>query len=409
MTQLILDWLDSPSLGVYTCQPVSDGEETTVINLPLCAANNFGSVKDDLYFAKYADFAEINEPREQWQFDDIFDNCTVDSLKNYLQIAVELEFSTILPYMTTLYSIAPGCNTEVYRMIRSILMQEMLHMAQAANILIALGGRPIIDSKDKVPHFPSKGLPGGVLPELNVTLQRASRQHIQDVLMAMEFPQESNVAMDEKEIKNSTIGHFYRQVNTCISELTVKGIKLFNDNTSHLQLRWPWSNNATGELYIIESLQDVLEGLKNIIEQGEGASPIEPEFEKDELAHFYKFQQIVCTKALVKINDTHYDFVGHPIELDARGIYPMRNNPSKNGITKGTQAYYEARAFHQIYRNLLRKLQQVFDGEPEKVFDTVSIMESLLVHAKRVMRTKLDVNNPKSETVGPVFDYEWEE
>ena len=35
-----------------------------------------------------------------------------------------------------------------------------------------------------------------------------------------------------------------------------------------------------------------------------------------------------------------------------------------------------------------------------------SIMESLLVHARRVMRTKLENTD---ETVGHVFNYEWED
>ena len=61
---------------------------------------------------------------------------------------------------------------------------------------------------------------------------------------------------------------------------------------------------------------------------------------------------------------------------------------------------------YHTYRNLLGKLQQVFDGEPEMLIEAVSIMESLLVHARRVMRTKLENSD---ETVGPVFDYEWKD
>ena len=40
------------------------------------------------------------------------------------------------------------------------------------------------------------------------------------------------------------------------------------------------------------------------------------------------------------------------------------------------------------------------------LIEAVSIMESLLVHARRVMRTKLENSD---ETVGPVFDYEWKD
>ena len=67
-------------------------------------------------------------------------------------------------------------------------------MAQVANLLIALGGTPEIDSKDAAPSYPNVGLPGCVLPSLNLTLERASRKHIHDVFMAVEFPHETEVA-----------------------------------------------------------------------------------------------------------------------------------------------------------------------------------------------------------------------
>ena len=81
----------------------------------------------------------------------------------------------------------------------------------------------------------------------------------------------------------------------------------------------------------------------------------------------------------------------------------MKNNPSKNGIPRGTRAYFEAKAFHRVYRSLRGKLQETFGGEPEKIRDAVALMESLQVHAKRLMALKLDPE--REETVGPVFDY----
>ena len=42
-----------------------------------------------------------------------------------------LEFATIPPYLTAMYSIKAGENRQVYDVIRSVVMQEMLHMAQA--------------------------------------------------------------------------------------------------------------------------------------------------------------------------------------------------------------------------------------------------------------------------------------
>ena len=57
--------------------------------------------------------------------------------------------------------------------------------------------------------------------------------------------------------------------------------------------------------------------------------PSIPWLYRNELAHFYKFEEIVCTQALVKVNDTHYAYEGDPIEFDTTGIYPMRDNQAR--------------------------------------------------------------------------------
>ena len=95
-----------------------------------------------------------------------------------------------------------------------------------------------VDSDKTTPSHPrsTTGLPGGVLPNLNVTLHRASRAHLRDTLMAIEFPHETDVAVNGTVIMNATIGLFYQQVNNCMSSLTDQGIDLFGVDTSHLQL-----------------------------------------------------------------------------------------------------------------------------------------------------------------------------
>ncbi len=78
------------------------------------------------------------------------------------------------------------CNPEVYELIRSVIMQEMLHMIQSANILIALNGSPVIDSKYV--------LPGHVLPGLNVTLKSCPMElcPLLSIIAAKQLPSFSN-------------------------------------------------------------------------------------------------------------------------------------------------------------------------------------------------------------------------
>uniref|UniRef100_A0A1X7V178 Iminophenyl-pyruvate dimer synthase domain-containing protein n=1 Tax=Amphimedon queenslandica TaxID=400682 RepID=A0A1X7V178_AMPQE len=162
-----------------------------------------------------------------------------------------------------------------------------------------------------------------------------------------------------------------------------------------------------GTLIEVKDTQTALDAIKEIKEQGEGASPIDPTVsDGDQLGHYYQLMEIVCQKKLVKNeDDKYYSYSGADIPFDSKGVWPMRDDPSKEGTTGN--CYTEARAFHTAYRNLLRELHATFGGEPERIASAVTIMESLLVHGKRVMRVPL---TPESEeTCGPVWDYEWEE
>src|SRR3954451_24786724 len=66
----------------------------------------------------------------------------------WLQKAIELEHSTIPPYLTAMCSLKPGPNDGIGRLIRSIVVEEMLHLTIAGNILIAIGGRPAINTPE---------------------------------------------------------------------------------------------------------------------------------------------------------------------------------------------------------------------------------------------------------------------
>jgi hypothetical protein len=64
------------------------------------------------------------------------------ALRAHLQWALELEHSTIPPYLCALYSIPEGSNPEAAEVVRSVFMEEMLHMTLVANVLNAVGGSP---------------------------------------------------------------------------------------------------------------------------------------------------------------------------------------------------------------------------------------------------------------------------
>jgi hypothetical protein len=80
---------------------------------------------------------------------------TLDDLREHLQWAIELEHSTLPPYLCALYSIKPGTNPEAVGVITSVFIEEMLHMTLAANLLNAVGGAPKLDHAAFIPRFPT--------------------------------------------------------------------------------------------------------------------------------------------------------------------------------------------------------------------------------------------------------------
>ena len=71
---------------------------------------------------------------------------TLESLQEHLQWAIELEHFTIPTYLCALYSLDPARNADAAEVIASVLIEEMLHLTLAANMLNAVGGRPRIDT-----------------------------------------------------------------------------------------------------------------------------------------------------------------------------------------------------------------------------------------------------------------------
>jgi hypothetical protein len=338
-------------------------------------------------------------------------SCSYENVTEQLQTAIELEWATIPVYLTSLYSIAEGCNTEIYDLIHSVIMQEMLHFTQSANILIAMGGSPLIDNASVTPEFPVTGLPGNVLTKLYVNLEKFSLQHVYNVFMGIEIPNATLVGIPVYNHKH-TIGVFYDEISDCIEEL---GDRVFDPSSLSRQVKWPWKpSKYQGDVIPVNDSLSAQNGIKMIVSQGEGAGLLDPTEMKgdgDPLAHYFKFEEIVCQKHLVQEESgLFYSYSGAPIPYESAGVWPMRPNPKACTVPPNTNCYTESRAFHQVYRMLLRKLQDVFSGKPEDIFVAVQLMESLQLHAKKLMWTKFNPYDLTDDTTcGPVWDYDWPE
>lgn len=304
-----------------------------------------------------------------------------------LQSAIELEHSTIPLYLTALYSIKPNANQEVAGLIRSVVLEEMLHMALACNILISIGGSPAIGQPGFIPNYPGS-LPGGVRADLTVELKRCSIEHIRDCFMSIEMPEEMlkerwrrlTPNRGNTPTSNYTIGWLYDQIEDSLKYLSKhKGITFGHVDQ---QLK-DW--HGTGTLYTVGSLKDAIQAIDEIKEQGEGNN-ISPDDQDHELAHFYKFSEIVEGRKLVK-TATGWAYIGPAIPFDPEGVYPMIDNPSLVNYPAGSRAALLSAEFAETYQALLNALNTTFNGNPANIKTAIGTMYSLALIADQLMQT----------------------
>ena len=139
-------------------------------------------------------------------------------------------------------------------------------MVQAVNLLITVGRRLRIYGAKITPKYPITGLPGGTLPQLQVSLKRASLQHIHNVFMAIEYPHVvANKGHSKSELHTLTIGKLYSEVKHCLETL---GDTVFYANHTILQIHWLWNTNEYGTVFVVKDLASALQGIEEIVEQG---------------------------------------------------------------------------------------------------------------------------------------------
>lgn len=213
----------------------------------------------------------------------------MDWLEDSLQSAIALEHATLPLYLSAMFSLQVQGYT-VYNLVRSVAMEEMVHMAIACNILAALGGTPQI--KNLSPKFPSMGLPGGAEPDLAVALAKLSKKQLQN-FMRLESPA---FLLDEKYKAETypTIANLYAAIRNAIAA---------NADSVRAAMKKGGTSNQIGDDIGFTTItysegQDPLpqlyDGIDEITLQGEG-SPSRTlhadKFEGEE-SHYAKFAEV---------------------------------------------------------------------------------------------------------------------
>jgi hypothetical protein len=197
-----------------------------------------------------------------------------------------------------------------------------------------------------------------------------------------------------------TIGWFYGRIARAIVEIEQSGAQVFvgDDARQLTPAAWPGS---PGRLYRITDRASALLAIHEIVRQGEGASFDDPRDNRHELAHYYRFQEIVKGREMVRNPGGDWVFEGRPIPFDPAGVFPMVDDPDTAALDPHSPAGIASLQFDQTYTSLLRSIHEAVNGKPARLSDAVGLMFSLRLEAQKLMTIPID---PGPSTVaGPSF------
>lgn len=312
----------------------------------------------------------------------------IELLKQALRVAIRLEFATVPPYLTALWSIVDQAHP-VAKVIRAIAHEEMLHVALLCNFLSALGERPSLTG-NVVPRYPS-ALPGGVHPELEIHLLGYSPEAL-DIFMEIERPEEplsiEGEPIPDFPAEDTTIGEFYAAI-----------LDLFETILPALDPR----HQIVGPFvwFVLTKPEDVREAIGLIMSQGEGArgQPFsrDPRF----LAHYYRFKSLALSVELIWDEATKTLKKGKPIEQPS--VFTLAAASPLGYTLAAPQPLRDANdRFEASYSQLLRLLEEAWkDGGHKSYVAALEHMFDLTQFAQSMMR----IGTPDGRGYCPAFIY----
>ena len=326
-------------------------------------------------------------------------------LRGALQFAVSLEHFTIAPYLCALYSIHEGANPEAVRIIRSVAVEEMLHMVLASNTLNAIGGKPIIGAGEPLPVYPT-AMPYSAIG-FPVNLLRFSKDAI-NTFLRIERP-----AAQTKPPKPGTfwsIGEFYMSVRQALRRLDGEARKTNPKGifTGTQQQFTEEHYGSGGKVFAVYSLHDAERALDEIVGQGEGVDgSIEdsdgPTFGPNvEYAHYFRFNEIFHERRYRPEDKPSDAPSGNPLPVDWNAVYNMIPNPRMDMFRNLPQLHAKMRHFNRLYTKLLDNLHQTCNGLPEVfVKEGVPMMHAMRMAAIDLLQEPCGVGD---YTAGPSFE-----
>jgi hypothetical protein len=331
---------------------------------------------------------------------------TLDELREHLQWAIEVEHTTIPSYLCALYSLDAERNAAAVEVLHSVVLEEMLHLALAANLLNAVGGRPELDSPRLLPAYPRR-LPHRD-PPLDIPLLPFGPDAL-EVFLNIEHPCTADAPAQGDGYE--TIGQFYDAIRLGLLTLSDQlGEHVVFCGDASRQLADEEFRDGPGRIFAITGLDTALAALALIVEQGEGVAHSQVwdgdrdmfHAERDAVGHYYRFLQLRVGRRFQRGDTPQSGPTGDAIEIDWDAVRPMRPDPRSTDHPPGSAVRVATDRFNAVYCTVLQLLEQTVNGRPEQLGPAISTMFRLRGHAEALMQL------PSASGVGsagPSFEY----
>jgi hypothetical protein len=364
---------------------------------------------------------------------------TIEELHEYLYKGLQLEHATLPPYLTALYSLHPGKNSDAWHVIRVVAVEEMLHLTLVANVLNAVGGTPDLTKPSFVPNYPTR-LPCGP-DHFEVHLRPFSREAL-DTFLKIEKPAQAPSEEDRfvpmdwaalglapegavpppgkmAEIEESgtllglvpgepaqrflSIGEFYEEIMRGINHLEDRARKegktIFTGDPAR-QVTPEYFYSGGGDVIKVTGRDTAVAALTLVAEQGEGLHG--GIFDsQDEIAHYYRFQQLEKGRYYQK-GDEPDKPSGPDLHVDWSAVFPVKPDIKLADLTEDPEVLTAAEEFNRFYATFLTSVNLAYNGQPDLLLKAVWEMFRMRDSMNRLIRNPL-TGHPGANA-GPTFE-----
>ncbi|HVM05228.1 MAG TPA: ferritin-like protein [Acidimicrobiales bacterium] len=325
---------------------------------------------------------------------------SLEKLHEALQAAVELELAIIPPYLCAWWTIRDGGSRPAH-LVAEVAVDEMRHLAVAANTLVATGGQPDLRPPCS---YPAQLRVGGEPAELSLLpfgdafVEQARRLErpapVPEGLLTAPPPGVRLLAMGEHY---GSVGAFYQAIVEGIERLVdERGEACVFPGRGRTERQCRWFGNQD---IAVPGAAAALRHLGDLIVEGEGE--VLGVCESGSVAHYYRFEGMQQGREY-RCGDAPGRPTGPSLPCPADvEVVPMVRDPRMGDYEPRPRLHRDAAAFNAAFTAVLGDLDAGFDGEPAKVTAAVGRMLQLREAAGRVLRHPHPCGDGRA---GPTFE-----